>query len=228
MRHVECFESRRLMAASINLIGNTLFVRGAEFPANTIVIASNDDGVHVDVAINYTPEVGGPQSLSQQFTLADVALIKVRGGRNADTINVGTDLHPLATNARVNGWSGSDTITTGGGNDRIAAGAGADVVNAGSGNDLVFGERGNDTLNGGDGNDSLWGGVGEDVVNGGAGDDVLGGLLGTNQLTGGDGADKFFVKAGRQSQALDFLEGTDTFKILGKQSTDGSTPPPTA
>lgn len=228
MRHIESVESRRLLAASINLIEHTLVVRGAEFPANTIVVASNDDGIHLDVSIDYTPEVGGPQNLSQQFVLADVALIKVRGGRRADSISVGTELHPVSINARVNGWSGNDTITTGGGNDRIAAGSGADLVNAGGGNDLIHGERGNDTLDGSDGNDSLWGGVGEDVVNGGAGDDVLGGLLGTNQLTGGDGADKFFVKAGKQSQALDFLEGVDSFVVRGTGSTDGADAPPTA
>lgn len=228
MSFVEMIEPRRLLAASIELVGTTLVVRGAERVENAIVVASNVDGIHLDATITSTPDVGDPQTLTQQFNIADVSMIKIRGGRLADSISIGTDTNPVSINARVNGWSGADTITTGGGNDRIAAGSGSDLVNAGAGNDLVFGERGNDSLNGNDGNDTLWGGVGDDALDGGAGDDLLGGLLGTNPLTGGDGADKFVIKPGRQSQALDFLEGTDTFKILGKQSTDGSTPPPTA
>ncbi len=228
MSFIELMESRRLLAASINLVGNTLLVRGAEQLANTIVVESNSDGVHLDVSVVSTPGSGSPTTITQQFTLADVLMVKVRGGRLADSISVGTESHPVAINARVNGVGGADSITTGAGNDRIAAGNGNDVVNSGSGNDLVFGERGNDTINGNDGNDSLWGGVGEDVINGGAGDDVLGALLGTNVLTGGDGADTFVIKQGKQSQASDFVDGVDAYKVRGKASTDGSVPPPTA
>jgi Ca2+-binding RTX toxin-like protein len=228
MLFVEPVESRRLLAASIDLIGTTLLIRGAEVRANTIVVASNSDGIHLDVSVNYTPAVGDPQTLTQQVTLAEVAMIKVRGGRQNDTITIGTDQSEISINARVNGLGGSDTITTSAGNDRIAAGSGADVVNAGAGNDLVFGERGNDSLNGGLGDDSLWGGIGEDSIQGGAGADVLGGLLGTNVLTGGNDADKFYIKPGKKSQATDFTEGVDSFRILGKQSTDGAAPPPTA
>ncbi len=225
---VEPIERRCLLAASISMVGNTLLARCAEQVPSTVVVAANSDNVHLDVTITSTPGVGSPVVVSQQFNVADVAMVKVRGGHRADTITIGSIDHPVSINTRVNGLGGSDSITTGGGNDRIAGGQGYDTINAGGGNDLVFGQRGNDLIDGGDGNDSLWGGVGEDTLNGGAGADVLGGLLGTNLLTGGADGDTFVVKAGHQSQASDFVDGVDTYKVRGSGSTDGSEPPPTA
>ena len=224
MNPIECLESRRLLAASATLLGTTLLVRGDELAANAIDVTYNVDGVHVDVAVVSTPLIGSPVSLNQQFIKADITMVKVRGGRVADDI----DLSTLTTNSRVNGVSGADSISTGSGNDRIAGGGGGDLINAGAGNDLVHGERGNDSISGGEGDDALWGGVGEDTINGGAGHDILGGLLGTNVLTGGADADTFVIKPGGQSQASDFVDGVDAYRIRTTGSTDGSVPPPTA
>lgn len=228
MNSFDTLESRRMLTtAGATLVGTTLLVRGAERAENAIDVTYNADGIHIDVSIVADRE-GTPQTTAAQFDKSAVTIVKVRGGRRDDVITLGSESSPFLLNARVNGMSGADSITTGSGNDRIAAGAGDDTVNAGDGDDLVFGERGNDVLNGDAGNDFLWGGIGEDTLHGGAGDDVLGALLGTNLVTGGDGADKFVIKPGKQSQASDFVDGVDTYRILGKGSTDGSTPPPTA
>jgi Ca2+-binding RTX toxin-like protein len=222
---VEGLEGRKLMAATAALIGDVLFVRGEALVANEITVTNNADPTKVDVSIVSTPLVGSPATVNATFDKADFVLLKVRGGVRADTITLGTNDSPYAGNSRINGLSGADTINGGDGSDRIAGGKGNDVINGNGGNDRIHGELGSDTINGGDGNDVLWGGGGDDSVSGGAGNDILGGVLGTNVLVGGDGADRFVVKQGGQSQATDYLDGTDVYSIIGTGQGDSVTPP---
>jgi len=223
MNRIEALESRKLMA-SANLVGQVLIVRGDVQAGNAINVTNNADGVNIDVSVVYTPSGGSQQTFTQSFTKSSVALLKVRGGIRNDSITLGTESNPFNINSRINGVSGADTINGGAATDRIAGGKGNDLINGNGGADRIHGELGSDTLNGGDGNDVLWGGRGDDSVSGGAGDDVLGGVLGTNVLTGGTGKDVFVIKAGGQSQATDFAEADDLYKIIGTGQGDVITP----
>jgi Ca2+-binding RTX toxin-like protein len=105
---------------------------------------------------------------------------------------------------------GSDTISSGAGNDLIIAGTAGDDVTAGAGNDLIFGDHGRITGNirltqlplntfspdftftsiatqNSDlgGNDIIRAGAGEDIVVGGQGFDKILGEAGDDDITGG-------------------------------------------
>ena len=127
---------------------------------------------------------------------------------------------------------GSDTITTGAGNDMIVAGTAGDTVNAGAGNDLVFGDHGmiagdvdaallplamashpfaftatftqNTDLGG---NDRLVGEAGDDILLGQQGTDTILGGAGDDDIIGGhnvaDGHDAGdFIDAGTGNDAV--------------------------
>ncbi|MEQ1711284.1 MAG: hypothetical protein ABL908_07775, partial [Hyphomicrobium sp.] len=121
--------------------------------------------------------------------------------------------------------TGSDLLSSGGGNDILIGGAGDDLLLAGAGNDDARGSAGDDTILAGAGNDVITGGSGDDVLFGGSGSDIF--VFGA-----GDGADQIFdyetPRAGRvitvagDRIALSF-DGVDSFEqLLGlAQEQDG-------
>ena len=89
---------------------------------------------------------------------------------------------------------GSDTITTGTGNDRVIAGGDADNVTAGDGENVIVGDSGSfdgeeliSALNEGDGNDTVTSGSGNDWVILGQGDDRADLGDGNNRVLGDSG-----------------------------------------
>ncbi|WP_172332541.1 calcium-binding protein [Mangrovicoccus sp. HB161399] len=119
---------------------------------------------------------------------------------------------------KVNGLQGSDTISTGAGNDLAAGdmvgsewsydgekwvytpvvGATAkygaewdfdDVIVTGAGNDVLLGNGGNDSLSAGSGNDIINAGTGNDLAFGGEGNDTVNLDDGDDYAVGGLGAD---------------------------------------
>lgn len=224
---IEGLEGRKLLAASAELIGQVLFVRGDVLAANEIEVENNDsDPTKVDVKVTYTPLGGSEVVFEKQFNAADFVLLKVRGGIRGDVITIGDSSNPYTGNTRINGVSGNDTINGGAGSDRIAGGRGNDLIYGNGGHDRLHGEDGTDSLFGGDGDDVLWGGRGNDLIDGGAGNDVLGGVLGDgNTLTGGLGRDRFIIKDGGQAQATDFDSNEDLFVVVGTGRGDIITPP---
>jgi Ca2+-binding RTX toxin-like protein len=224
---VEGLETRRLLAANAELIGDVLFVRGEVLARNEIEVSyDQSDPQVVEVKVKSRFEGQDPVVFEAEFNRADFVLLKIRGGVRNDLITLGEDGNPYLGNSRINGLSGNDTIFGGEGSDRIAGGKGNDVIYGRGGNDRLHGELGSDSLYGGDGNDVLFGGVGDDLEDGGAGDDMLGGLLGTNTLIGGGGADKFLIRPGTLSQIADLNEDEgDLVRILGNGGGDRITPP---
>jgi Ca2+-binding RTX toxin-like protein len=123
------------------------------------------------------------------------------GITTSGAINFATRLGSVS--ASVDGWTGSDNITTGSGNDTLWGNSGNDVLSAGLGNDVLIGDwdnptaTGNDVLYGGDGDDGLIGGLGADMLYGGAGDDVFSigaGIAGLDSLYGGAGIDAVSIR----------------------------------
>lgn len=92
-------------------------------------------------------------------------------------------------NDRLYGYSTSDTLSAGLGDDQVRGGAGNDVLNGGGGEDRLYGDDGDDTLNGDAQDDWLSGGVGADLISGAAGNDFLDGGVGNDVLDGGVGND---------------------------------------
>lgn len=109
------------------------------------------------------------------------------------------------------GYSGFDTILTGGGNDVVYGGYDG-IINTGDGDDSIYG--GSATVNAGNGNDNVYGGglvhggEGNDCISGGetiygdAGDDSISGGYGNNALFGGDGNDSI-----NGDEGDDYIEG---------------------
>ncbi|MCP4784386.1 MAG: calcium-binding protein, partial [Fuerstiella sp.] len=104
---------------------------------------------------------------------------------------------------------GSDTISTGSGNDTLLSGNGADQITIAGGNNIVVGDNGqaiydstgtlrilNTTNAGVGGNGSITTGSGNDTVFGGAGKDNIG-TSGGNNLLIGDSGTATFDSAGR-------------------------------
>jgi Ca2+-binding RTX toxin-like protein len=147
-----------------------------------------------------------------QFAAADVAELRIDGGKGNDSIVVGSSVMIAARisggdgNDRICGGGGDDTISGDQGNDRIGGGGGNDNLSGGRGNDWVDGDDGDDAVHGdegadqvfgGGGLDELWGDGGNDKLDGGDEDDVLHGGLGKDHLKGGSADDQLFGDEGK-------------------------------
>jgi Ca2+-binding RTX toxin-like protein len=96
----------------------------------------------------------------------------------------------LADQATIVGSDGDDTITANVKSDiNLYGGKGSDSLSSGLGNDWLDGGEGDDKLNSGAGNDTLVGGAGADTLDGAQGDDLMIGGAGADRLDGGDGTD---------------------------------------
>jgi Ca2+-binding RTX toxin-like protein len=127
---------------------------------------------------------------------ANLVSVTAQSSAGAQTIN-STSTNTVTIDATSD--SGTQTITTGAGDDVITATTTADIntITAGAGDDTInvlAAASGSYLINGDDGNDRLSGGAGIDALNGGAGNDMLFGRGGADSMTGGDGADHYFVR----------------------------------
>lgn len=124
--------SKSTAAASANLRGGRLVIRGATQTPNTINISQSDDVLVVDV--------NGQSSI---FALTKVRRILVYGGRGDDTITLADSVTQCS---RIYGGAGNDTITGGAGNDTIRGNGGDDSLAGGGGADRFYGGRGADCI----------------------------------------------------------------------------------
>jgi Ca2+-binding RTX toxin-like protein len=127
--------------------------------------------------------VGGP------VPLAGVRGIVVNALDGNDIVVVANAIKAPAT---LNGGTGSDNLTGGGGSDTIFTDpldTAGDTARGQNGNDTITGGLGDDLLFGGNGNDTITGLAGVNALDGGAGSDVLTGGDDIDDITGGDGND---------------------------------------
>ncbi len=213
-----------LGAASLNL-ANVVYdatvaaVTVTGSAANNVVTEQDGDVLKITRTFTYNLGDGNDTFNGRDKTIATGA-ITIRGGKGADTINLG-DAH--TGKYTVTGGAGNDRLTGGTGDDDLDGGADDDILTGNDGDDRLTGGDGNDTLTGGDGDDTLIGGDGNDTLTGGDGDDTLTGGDGNDTLTGGDGDDT--LTGGDGNDTLTGGEGVDTFDggagddILGNAET---------
>ncbi|HKB01613.1 MAG TPA: hypothetical protein VKD90_05305 [Gemmataceae bacterium] len=177
--------------ATYDPITKVITVTGATAPNNP------DDNLSVEIVpgprIDVFSNSGGKTSILQgaPVPVAGVKGIVVNALDGNDIIAIANAIKAPAT---MNGGTGSDNLTGGGGNDVIITGADAlgDTGRGNDGNDSIVGGLGDDFLFGGKGNDTLTGGLGVNNLDGGAGNDSLTGGSDIDDITGGDGHDVIF------------------------------------
>ncbi len=106
----------------------------------------------------------------QWFSLASVSTIDVRVWGGEDVVVLTNNLTLPTT---IDGGSGNDVLTAGGGDTVIYGGAGNDILAGGPGNNVLIGGGGQDVISGGSGRDLIIGGYDSDVLGGGSGEDIL-------------------------------------------------------
>lgn len=235
MRHpaparFETVEPRRLLSSTTGeakLDHGTLNVRGSDKFINFILVTQDATANTLTVSIRNND--AKKTEYTKTFNATGVTMVKVRGGKYADTIGLvgNAQSSPFSLNARVNGDKGNDYIQTGAGDDRIDGGQGNDTLLAGGGTDQLWGGKGSDELHGGDGNDRLWGGTGDDTLEGGAGDDTIFSLLGSDSVYGSTGDDTFVVKKNKKGVVKDAGKH-DHHKVVAKGGSDTDDAAPTA
>jgi Ca2+-binding RTX toxin-like protein len=146
----------------------------------------------VSVDLNIATAQGGATGAD---SVGDILI----GIENVVGSSFGDTLTGNASDNRLFGLDGADTIR---------GGAGADVLVGDGGNDSLFGDAGEDNLAGGDGNDIIYGGTEKDLLDGGDGDDTLYGEAGDDTLIGGAGAD--ILSGGEGNDVLGSGDGNDT------------------
>ncbi|MEW8333805.1 MAG: type I secretion C-terminal target domain-containing protein [Candidatus Thiodiazotropha sp.] len=193
----------------------------------------SNDALQIDVAHSAG---GGAVTIENQFTAAQVEMLKFDDG---STLDLSTVSHTLEGTAGADtlkgiryGGSQEDTIYGlggddmiygynavldyaqnwlygGDGNDTIYGSYGVDYIEGGADNDYIRGYNGDDELHGGFGDDEILGGNQNDTLYGDAGADILKGENNNDILIGGLGADELWSGT-----------GYDTFTFLNGQSLD--------
>jgi Ca2+-binding RTX toxin-like protein len=138
---IETLESRQMLTTSLS--SGILTITGTASP-DRIAFERIPGGFRVH-------ETTAGQTVSTDFTLAQVQKIVINPGDAGDFVNVGR----LAIPCDISGGKGTDTLS---------AGAGNDTIRGEGGNDLIFGSDGRDLINGGIGADEMLGGGGKDTV----------------------------------------------------------------
>ncbi len=184
--YLESLENRRLLAGSIDLLGNAIFINGTgDNDAVQVTTLQNGD---ISVSLSH-----GNETHTQSFSANAVQSIIFIGGDGDDSFQNSTGLRSIAL-----GQNGNDTLI--GGSDR-------DIFLGGAGNDLLIGGAGNDNLLGGSGNDAIIGGKGSDTVNGGSGNDLM-------IWNNGDGSDRMDGGSGNDTVQVNGADGAgDDFSI---------------
>jgi RTX calcium-binding nonapeptide repeat (4 copies) len=205
-------EDRSVPAVSATFGGGILTVTGdgadnilsIEAVAGQAKVFETVGGTPTEVAI-----AGGPA------TLGLLASITVNAGAGNDTVTVANSIKAPAT---LNGETGSDNLSGGGGADTIVTGTDTtgDTANGNDGNDTITGGPGSDLLNGGKGNDVITGGAGVNNITGGDGNDILTGGTDIDDISGNNGSDSIDGGGGP-----DRLRGDDA-KQKGNDTVKGS------
>jgi Ca2+-binding RTX toxin-like protein len=155
------------------LIGGVLHVVGSN--CSDLVLINETAGV---ISVVATSNASNPAT----FAASSVTAISVRTrGGNDVVITSGSVMKPMT----IDGGSGNDFLTGGGGANQIIGGSGNDTLYGAAGDDMLFGGDGNDDLLGGDGNDVLIGGNGNDNLCGGNGRDLIVGGQDHDDIDGG-------------------------------------------
>jgi hypothetical protein len=163
---LETLEKRDLMACSIGVLDNTLYIYGTNLADQVSVYPSGSD-----VVINHRS--GSEAITTTRVPASSIRKIYFLAGDSSDTFLNDTSIPSL-----VDGGGGNDTVWGGYGNDTVLGGAGTDYL---------YGWYGNDNLNGGANGDHL---------DGEAGDDFLISIDGTaenDNLYGNEGFDSFWI-----------------------------------
>jgi Ca2+-binding RTX toxin-like protein len=188
-------------AATVEISGSTLTVRGATGEENGLTVSlgasgkikmndteqpissfppacANEDGttaVECPMPTKLVVELGDMPDVFRTGGLPGTVAIEVYGGPGTDDLHAGLD---------TNAANGASRLLDGGdGNDKVIGSDFADTLRGGAGDDEVKGWGGADAVEGGEGNDTLSGDlapdrepttrVGADVVDGGGGLDTF-------------------------------------------------------
>jgi len=160
------------------LINGVLYVVGSN-TQNDIVLISQCGGT-INVWATFNDD--NPVSVNA----SDVTEIQVRTRGKNDIVLTTPNVTTIMT---IDGGSGNDLLTGGGGRNLILGGTGNDALYGTDGDDVLLGGTGNDDLIGGSGNDVLVGGDGNDNLCGGTGRDLIIGSDGNDNLSGGGDED---------------------------------------
>ncbi len=216
---VENLEDRRLMAASIDLLGSTVEINGTD--GNDIAYVRYVGSQLEAVVI---PHADYSQRMTSTFNVADVHKVLMRGFSGNDSLYNYTNI-----DSEIYGGRGDDYLRGGNGNDTIMGLQDEDVIFGYGGNDLLHGDNdyvrhwgeddriyggdGDDTIYGEGGDDLLRGGNGNDRINGDFGDDAIYGEAGNDRLIGADDDDALYGGLGRDTLSGnagdDYLDGGD-------------------
>jgi Ca2+-binding RTX toxin-like protein len=107
--------------------------------------------------------------------------------------------------------SGTDTLTTGDGDNVLRSGAGNDTITTGHGNSRIDSGAGNDTVTTGDGNNNVNGSGGDNTITTGAGDDLVSSARGDDTLITGSGNDVVQARGGNDT--ADAGTGSDLLEV---------------
>ena len=131
-------EARRLLSSSLS---NGLL---------TVTGTSGNDTITISVS-GSNIKVAQTGSSTKSFSSSSVHKIKVSAEGGNDTVTVSSSITKPCT---LDGGSGNDNLTSGGGNDVIDGDAGTDALHGGNGNDTLDGGTGDDFFDGNAGNNT--------------------------------------------------------------------------
>ena len=173
------------------------------------------------IGIAFTVSDGTLTLSDQTLTIIPREIARVVNAAQDNFLNFSGTTTPQ----KIDTEGGSDTITSGDGDDQIDGGAGDDTIfgvrgkdqiEGGAGDDTIHGGQDDDRIDGGAGNDAIHGGLDDDRIEGGAGDDRIHGGQGEDQINGDAGDDN--ILGGRGEDQIEGGDGNDT--INGGQGDD--------
>jgi Ca2+-binding RTX toxin-like protein len=226
----ESLEDRKLMAASIELNGDTIEIEGtsgndvieiqSEYGYATSIIRVEVRDINGKILAEATYDDDLTYGYNSIFPDHEIQRIKLDAGRGDDYVVNNTSRRFYAHGGVGNdtliggsgidflyGESGNDNISGGRGRDYLYGGDGRDTISGGDDRDYLFGGTGNDLMSGDSGNDTLYGQTGNDTITGGSGNDYLNGADGTDRLQGDAGNDRMY--GGNHNDTLSGGSGND-------------------
>lgn len=147
---IESLEDRRLMAATVSVVGRELRVVGDAQQRNRLSVDLRGSAVVVTA-----------NGVQRSFARSALASVSITGGAADDWIEVAKALTLPAT---IRGGGSYDVIQGGGGPDTVYGGPGPDSITGRGGRDVMYGEDGDDWISGTAGLDTAFGGPGNDKV----------------------------------------------------------------
>ncbi|WP_167546563.1 calcium-binding protein [Stieleria maiorica] len=169
----ETLETRRVMAAAVDLSADGLLVIEGTAENNRIWVSQSRSGERLRVSID---------GRTADFPAANISLMKIFAGAGNDAVRVS---RRVEIPTQIFGGDGNDRLAAGSGPTLIEGGDGRDRIRGGAGVNVLFGGAGNDRIVGGASVDYIIGGAGNDILRGGGGDDWIFGDA-TNSLPEGE------------------------------------------